>query len=116
MVTQNDLRTIALSLPRAAEKPHFDRASFRVDAPKGKIFATMPADGATANLMLGPEEQALLCGAEPKIFAPVPNRWGEKGATVIALAPCDEVTLRSALQMAWRCAAPAKLHALLDGD
>jgi len=116
MANQNDLRTIALSLPHAAEKPHFDRISFRVDASKGKIFATIPVDGATANLMLGPEEQALLCGAEPEIFAPVPNKWGEKGATVISLAPCDEVTLRSALQMAWRRAAPAKLHALLGGD
>lgn len=114
MVSADGLRTAALLLPKVVEKPHFERASFRVDAPKGKIFVTLPPDDATANLMLGPEEQALLCAAEPTIFSPVPNKWGEKGATVMTLAVCDEVTLRSALQMAWKRAAPDKLLGLLD--
>ncbi len=106
MSSANDLRRFALSLPDAAERPHFDRASFRVDAPKGKIFATMPADGATANLMLSRDEQDMLCAAEPSIFAPVPNKWGEKGATIMTLAKADAATLQSALTMAWRRAHP----------
>ena len=114
MVTGTDLRAAALALPQTEEKPHFERTSFRVSAPKGKIFATMPADAATANLMLTPETQTLLCAAEPAIFVPVPNKWGEKGATVMTLSACDEITLRSALKMAWQNAAPTKLHALLD--
>jgi len=111
MSTSDDLRTLALSLPAALEKPHFDRSGFRVDVPKGKMFATMPADGTTANLMLSREEQDMLCTAEPAIFAPVPNKWGENGATVITLAKADAVTLRSAVTMAWRRAAPDKLRA-----
>jgi hypothetical protein len=109
MASGSDLRTFALSLPKALEKPHFDRAAFRVDAPKGKIFVTMGAGETEANLMLSRDEQDMLCAAEPEIFYPVPNKWGEKGATVIRLARADEATLRSALTMAWRRAAPDKL-------
>lgn len=56
----------------------------------------------------------MLCEAEPEIFFPVPNKWGEKGATSIRLAKCDMATLRSALTLSWRHAAPQKLHVLLD--
>jgi len=52
----------------------------------------------------------MLCEAEPGIFFPAPNKWGEKGATSIRLEACDTVTLRSTLVMSWRHAAPAKLH------
>lgn len=109
MTTGSDLRAFALSLPKALEKPHFERAAFRVDAPKGKIFVTMGENEEEANLMLSRGEQDMLCAAEPEIFYPVPNKWGERGATVIRLAKADAATLRSALTMAWRRAAPEKL-------
>jgi len=111
MATADDLRTHALALPAALERAHFDRAGFRVDVAKGRMFVTLAADGKSANLMLSREEQDMLCAAEPGIFAPVPNKWGEKGATTITLAKADEATLRSALLMAWRRAAPDKLRA-----
>lgn len=113
MITPAKLRAVALALPRALERPHFDWASFRVDAPKGKIFCTLPPHHEFSNVFLTPEEQRLLCEAEPDIFFPVPNKWGEKGATSIRLKACDAVTLRSALVMSWRHAAPAKLHSEL---
>ena len=114
MANEAQLRAFALLLPKVVEKPHFQRTSFRVDAPKGKIFVTMPVSGDTANLMLGPEEQSMLCAAEPAIFAPVPNKWGEQGATIMTLAACDEAALHSALTMAWKRAAPSKLHDQLE--
>ncbi|MDJ0920900.1 MAG: MmcQ/YjbR family DNA-binding protein [Henriciella sp.] len=109
MVTIDAFKAIALSFPKAQEKAHFDRIGFRVDAPRGKIFATLLADGSSANLMLSRDEQDLLCAAEPAIFTPVPNKWGEKGATTMTLAAADETTVRSALKMAWTRAAPPKL-------
>lgn len=114
MVTGKDLRRIALSFPHTEEKPHFDRTSFRVNAPRGKIFASMPADEKSANLMLSNEEQSILCASEPTIFSPIPNKWGEKGATTMVLANADEVTLHSALLMSWKRAAPEKLWSLLE--
>lgn len=113
-MTADEFRTLALSLPIALEKPHFDRASFRVDAPRGKTIATMLESEATANVFLSVEEQEMLIAAEPAVFSKVPNKWGDKGATTIALGNVDKTTALSALKMSWRHAAPAKLQDLLE--
>ncbi len=113
-MTTEEFRALALSLPRAIEKPHFNRASFRVDAPRGKTIATLLEEAATANVFLTVEEQEMLIGVEPQIFSKVPNKWGDKGATTIALEAADETTALSALKMSWRHAAPPKLHDLLE--
>lgn len=113
-MTVDEFRTMALSLPHAIEKPHFDRASFRVDAPRGKTIATLLEANATANVFLSVEEQEMLIGAEPQVFSKVPNKWGDKGATTIALAAADETTALSALKMSWRHAAPPKIRDQLE--
>jgi hypothetical protein len=113
-MTVDEFRALALSLPKAIEKPHFDRASFRVDAPRGKTIATMLEADQTANVFLTVEEQEMLIAAEPSVFSKVPNKWGNKGATTLQLANADEITARSALQMSWRHAAPPKLQDLLE--
>jgi hypothetical protein len=46
MATAKDLRRIALSLEGTSEAPHFDRMAFKV----ARIYATLKADGKTANL------------------------------------------------------------------
>jgi hypothetical protein len=53
MATGSDLRRIALSLEGTAEAPHFDRAAFKVV----RIYATLAADGRTANLRFTPDGQ-----------------------------------------------------------
>ncbi|MFN3214307.1 MAG: MmcQ/YjbR family DNA-binding protein [Henriciella sp.] len=113
-MTVDEFRALALSLPKAIEKPHFERASFRVDAPRGKTIATMLEADKTANVFLSVEEQELLIAAEPSVFSKVPNKWGDKGATTLQLANADEITARSALHMSWRHAAPPKLQDLLE--
>lgn len=113
-MTVDEFRTMALSFPHAIEKPHFDRASFRVDAPRGKTIATLLEANATANVFLSVEEQEMLIGAEPQVFSKVPNKWGDKGATTIALAAVDETTALSALKMSWRHAVPPKIRDQLE--
>ncbi len=109
MADANDLRRLALALPCALEKPHFDRAAFRVDGRGGKIFVTLAADGKTANLMLSRDEQDVLLATRPDLFMRLPNKWGENGATQIDLSIADEADLRSAVKLAWRQAAPKML-------
>ena len=113
-MTIDEFRTLALTLPMAIEKPHFDRASFRVDAPRGKTIATLLEKDVTANVFLSPEEQAMLIAAEPGIFSKVANKWGDKGATTIELSKADQITALSALKMSWRNAAPARHRNLID--
>jgi hypothetical protein len=72
MATAQDFRRVALSLEGTIEAPHFDRTAFKVR----RIYATLAADGDTANLMFTPDEQALKCELAPGTFTPVPNAGG----------------------------------------
>jgi len=96
-------RRLALSLPQTSEAPHFDRRAFRTPR---KIFATLAADGATANLMLTPEQQHLLVKASDA-FEAVPNKWGAGGATTCTLSRVTVEGLRPVLAEAHAAALPA---------
>jgi hypothetical protein len=104
MATAKDLRRIALSLEGTTEAPHFDRAAFKA----ARIYATLAADGRTANFKLTPDEQEFKCMMAPEAFAPVPNAWGRQGWTTATLAKLGTAELRAALEMAWRHAQPRK--------
>jgi YjbR len=104
MANKADLRRIALSLAGTTEAPHFDRTAFRV----ARIYATLAADGRTANLKLRPEEQEFKCMMAPDAFAPVPGGWGRQGWTTITLTSISKSELEDALQMAWRHALPGR--------
>jgi hypothetical protein len=97
-VTPADFRRLALSLPDAAEGSHFHVQDFRVG---GKIFATLAyqKDGCGV-LLLTPEQQAGMIQDAPEVFLPVPNKWGEKGATLVRLAKVKADILAGALRMA----------------
>ena len=105
-MTNEDLRRLALALPETEEKSHFDKADFRV---RNKIFASLK-DEATGVIKLSPEEQSVMAEAEPEVFQALPGGWGHKGWTKVILAKADEITLRSALQTAWRNVAPPSLN------
>lgn len=99
-MTAADFRRIALGLPDTAEGSHFDVEDFRVG---GKIFATLAyqRDGCGV-LLLTPEQQAGMIEDAPEIFLPAPNKWGQKGATLVRLAKVKPDILKDALQMAWK--------------
>jgi hypothetical protein len=105
-----DMRRLSLEMPGAEEKSHFGKADFRV---RNRIFATLP-DTDTAVVKLTHEQQEMLTGAEPAIFAPVPGGWGRQGWTRVTLAAADELALKSALLTAWRNVAPVSLRKAFD--
>src|SRR3954469_1919026 len=97
-VTEDDVRRVALALPGATEAPHHERTSFRVG---GKIFATMPRDGASLNVLLG-EEDARAAAEESPAWVEL-LWWGRRLSGVrIDLARADGDTLRQLLEDAWR--------------
>jgi len=105
MVNAADFRRLALALTDAEEKSHFGKADFRV---RNKIFASMP-DSGIGVVKLTIEQQEMMVGAEPTIFAPIKGGWGRQGWTRVNLANADDTTLNSALATAWRNVAPKKL-------
>ncbi|UQD71292.1 MmcQ/YjbR family DNA-binding protein [Bradyrhizobium japonicum] len=105
-------RKAALALPGVIEGAHQGHADFRVGK---RVFATLGyPDEKWGMVKLTPDQQAMLVDAEPEMFRPVPGAWGRSGSTNVKLAKIDQVTLRSALEMAWRNVAPKSLLASLE--
>ncbi|MGV3553106.1 MmcQ/YjbR family DNA-binding protein [Rhizobium sp.] len=103
-MTHDDIATIALSFPGATESAHFGKRDFR--APK--IFLSLPT-AETANLNLTADQQQMFADLYPGEFAPIPNKWGQRGWTVMHLDRTDEATARRAIEAAWKNVAPKKL-------
>ncbi|MBR0830701.1 MmcQ/YjbR family DNA-binding protein [Bradyrhizobium manausense] len=111
-MTLGRFRRIALALPNAVEGSHHGKADFRVGK---RVFATLGyPDDKWGMVKLTPQQQTMLIDAEPGVFRPVPGAWGKNGSTNVLVAEADQVTLRSALTMAWRNVAPKSLLALHD--
>jgi len=74
--------TLALSFNGTESCKHFDRVGLRIV--KKRMFATYLDKNNTANIFLTPREQKVFCKMDKGIY-PVPNKWGEKGATTFEL-------------------------------
>lgn len=76
-------RRMALALPDTTDAPHMDRTAFRTPQ---RIFATMPADGHSANVKLPPATQLRVTREHQDAFAAVAGGWGRQGWTTVTLA------------------------------
>ena len=102
-VTKARVRKLALALEGASEVVHVDRPAFRTTR---KIFATVPPDSQTVNLMFDVATQEFFCEQAPAIFAPLSGGWGRMGITMCDLKAADEATFFSALKAAYALALP----------
>jgi hypothetical protein len=65
------------------------------------MFSTLLVSNRTVNIFLNPEEQQVFCEMDPENIYPVPNKWGEKGATTFELDKISGEVLREALLSAY---------------
>jgi hypothetical protein len=106
MISIEQVRKAALSLPETVEKPHFHLTSFRI---KNKIFATIHADKNYVMVKLSAIDQSTFCAYDKEVIFPVPGGWGKNGATFINLKKVKKSMLLDALSTAWRTTASPKL-------
>ena len=99
MITGEKFMDLALSFPGTAQKPHFERTGFSVIGKR--MFATYLAKNNTANIFLTSKEQAIFCKMDSKNIYPVPNKWGEKGATTFELNNLSKEFILEALLSAY---------------
>ena len=99
MITFDTFLDVVLSLPGTIQKPHFERIGFSVSGKK--MFATYVAKNNTANIFLTPMEQSVFCKMDTQHIYPVPNKWGEKGATTFELDGVSMELLHEALISAY---------------
>jgi hypothetical protein len=113
MVTVEDIRQVALSLPRTEEALVRDRVKFRV----GRIvYCALSRDETTMGFGYPKEERASLIAAEPEKFFP-PSRSDERYQWVQAwLAALDKEEMRELVIDAWRMCVPKKVAAAYDAQ
>ena len=101
MLSGDDVRALALSLPGAIEQDHHGRPSFRVD---GTIFATLWS-ATTLNVMAGDELIRAAVSTHPEVCSL--RYWGTRlSAVQVDLAAADRELVRDLLQAAWSRRAP----------
>lgn len=104
MLSRDDIRRVALSLPEVCEEPHFHMASFRVGK---KIFCTLHDPEPRIMLKLHPEDQHNF--ADGAAIVPVPGTWGRRGATFVWFEKLEPERLADLMRMAWVNVAPKRL-------
>jgi hypothetical protein len=98
--TIDRFRTLALSLPGAAESAHCGHPDFRVN---GRIFATLSGQAIGCGVLkLTLEQQHSFHEELPNVFEPVHGGWGRTGMTFVHLDAIAEDTLLGALRTAHR--------------
>jgi hypothetical protein len=104
VVSTDDARRIALSLPEVIEQDHHGRPSFRV---AGRIFSTL-WDPEHMNVMLDEAGIVTAVQAHPDVCAEV--MWGKRLAAVrVTLPAVEPALLAELLADAWQGKAPARL-------
>ena len=98
MITGESFTQMALSFSGTEQVPHFERIGFKVMG--RRMFATYLAKDNTANIFLTPKEQSVFCKMDKNIY-PVPNKWGEKGATTFDLNKVPKNLVMEALFSAY---------------
>ena len=108
MITADQIRAIALSLPRTYEALIGDRIKFKV----GRIvYLSLSPDETLMGFAYPKEERAALVAAEPEKFQ-MPVRSDERYNWVrVRLAAIDEVELRELVIDAWCMAVPKSVAA-----
>jgi predicted DNA-binding protein (MmcQ/YjbR family) len=97
MVTDEQVREIALQLRDAEEKSHFGHPDFRV---KNRIFATLWPGQCRSVLKLPPEDQAASVLSQPDVFS-IPAGGERGGWTNVKLEKVDEEQFRELIRKAW---------------
>lgn len=110
MVSLETVRKLAMSFPEAEEKPHFEKASFRV---KKKIFATLSKEKQRCVVKLSPIDQSVFMTGRAEIFHPATGAWGKQGWTIIELKKVRKDLFIDALTTSYCEVAPEKLARLI---
>ncbi|MGZ4650024.1 MAG: MmcQ/YjbR family DNA-binding protein [Kineosporiaceae bacterium] len=113
MVTVNDVRRAALSLPETSERPYNRRPAFRV---RDRLFIRVHELPDTLFVRCGGlEERDELLAAEPEKFFITEHYSGYPGL-LVRLGAVDLEELTELVTESWRLNAPRRLLAAWDAE
>jgi hypothetical protein len=113
MVTADDIRKVALSLPRTKEALVRDQVKFRV----GRIvYVALSRDERSMGFGFPKDERAALVAAQPEKFSmPIPSDMRYNWVQV-RLDAIDEAEMRELVIDAWTMVVPKRVAAEYLGD
>jgi hypothetical protein len=113
MVTEDDVRAAALSLPETTEKPSYGTPGFRV---KDKLFARIHDDGDLLVVWVEDEgEKHAMIASAPKKFTTTPHYDGHP-TVLVRLAGVGKRELVELLTDSWLIRAPARVSAKYEAE
>jgi hypothetical protein len=113
VVTVDDVRALAETLPRSYEVLVRDRVKFRVGQ---LVYVAFSRDEQTMGFGFPKEERAALVASEPDKFLLPPESDLRFHWVVVRLAAIDEEEMREMVLGAWRMVVPKKVARARLGD
>ncbi len=105
MVSDDDIRVIALSLPDSYEDTHRRAAAFRIQA---KIFAMLSNDAPRLVIKLDREDQLNMMEGYPGVVMPG-RHYSHHGWTRVDCVAAERNLVETLLKLAWTHVAPKRL-------
>ena len=99
MITEKAFLEMALSFQGVELTKHFDRIGLKITGKR--MFASYLDKDNTTNIFLTPQEQAVFCEMDSINILPLPNKWGQKGATTFDLNKVEKEIVLEALLSAY---------------
>ena len=113
MVTVDDVRALAETLPRSYEVLVHDRVKFRVGQ---MVYVAFSRDEQTMGFGFPKEERAALVASEPDKFLLPPESDLRFNWVVVRLGAIEEEEIRELVLGAWRMVVPKKVARARLGD
>ena len=107
MSNEDDVRRIALSLPKTTERPSYGTPGFRV---KDRLFALIREEGDVLVVWADDAERAALMAERPATFFTTPHYDGQP-LVLVRFADVGREELTELLTESWRLRAPSRLAA-----
>ncbi|MCU6711544.1 MmcQ/YjbR family DNA-binding protein [Paenibacillus sp. J5C_2022] len=105
MVTTDDVRNLALSLPETEQMEHWGKPSFRV---RNKIFAVIQPDGKSLVIKTTQDDRLAYTMMDPDVYR-VPDSFNNLAFMVIRLDRVAFEECHNLIIQAWRLVTPKKV-------
>jgi hypothetical protein len=105
MMSVEEVRTFALSLPESMEIEHWGKPSFRI---RNKVFAVIQEDGVYLVVKTVGEDRLIYTTMDSKVYS-IPRSFSNMNYMIVNLDLVNSEELRGLLIKAWSSIAPKKL-------
>jgi hypothetical protein len=105
MMSTDEVRKFALSLPEAKEVEHWGKPSFRIN---NKIFTVIQEDGRTITVKTTAEDREVYTTMDPETFT-IPDSFSSLNYMHINLETANPEEIKGLIEKAWINVAPKRL-------